>query len=236
MPSSSASAYFTPSVIMPPPSPPSPPPSPPPTQCRSSGRERKPTAKVLAAGAEIPSRPSATSPSAASKPILTRHSRSIPRVSSKLGLSGLVAGQEEISSSSATPQHQHTASECTSSRNGKGDQRSLPATINGPPISKVVPCPLQQTPSNLPSNIKLRLKPDPQLNANLLQLAEIAANMSDSDDDELEMESNDLPYHERLIRELQAQSGPSKWHIAAPISMGQSQKPVLPRLRLRPRV
>ena len=220
MPSSPASAYSTPSVIMPPPPPP---PSPPPPQARSSGRERKPTAKVLAAGAETPSRPSATSPSAASKPVITRHSRSIPRVPSKLGLSESVAGQEESAAASAG-QHQHTESECTSTGNEKGDQHSPPATISAPPIPMVVPRSLQQTPSNLPSNIRLQLKPDPQLTANLLQLAEIAANMSDSDDDELEMESNGLPYHRRLNRELRAQSGPSKWHIAAPISIGQSTK------------
>jgi hypothetical protein len=233
IPNSSASAHFTPSVIMPPPPPPSPPPpppppSPPPAQARSSGRERKPTAKVLAAGAETPSRPPATSPPAASKPALTRHSRSIPRVPSKLGLSELVADQEGSAAASATPtatQHQHTASECTNPGNEKGDQRSLPATTSGPLIPAVVPRSLQQTPSNLSSNIRLQLKSDPQLTANLLQLAEIAANMSDSDDDdELDMESNDLPYHERLISELQAQSGPSKWHIAASISMGQPTK------------
>ena len=226
MPSSSASACFTPSVVMPPPPPP-PPPSPPPTQARSSGRERKPTAKVLAAGAEAPSRPSATSPSATSKPVSTRHSRSLPRVPSKLGLSELVADQEESAATSATPtasQHQHTASESMSSGNEKGDQRSLPATTSGPPIPTAVPHSLQPATSNLSPNIRLQLKLDPQLTANLLQIAEIAANMSDSDDDELEMESNDLPCHEHLIRKLGAQSGPSKWHIAVPISMGQSAK------------
>ena len=224
MPSSSVSAHFTPSVIKPPPPPP---PSPPPAQARSSGRERKPTAKVLAAGAETPSRPSATSPSATSKPVLTRHSRSLPRVPSKLGLSELVADQEESTAASATPtagQHQHTASESTSPGNENGDQRSLPATISGPPIPAVVPRSLQPPPSNLSPNIRLQLKLDPQLTANLLQLAEIAANMSDSDDDELEMESNDLPYHEHLIRKLGAQPSPPKWHIAAPISMGKSAK------------
>jgi hypothetical protein len=222
MPSSSASAHFTPSMIVSPP-----PPSPPPAQARSSGRERKPTAKVLAASAETPSRPSATSPPAASKPVLTRHSRSLPRVPSKLGLSELVADQEESVAASVIPtagQHQHTASESTSSGNEKGDQRSLPATIGAPPIPTVVPRSLQPTSSNLSPNIRLQLTLDPQLTANLLQLAEIAADMSDSDDDELEIQSNDLPFHERLIRKLEAQSGPSKWHIAAPISIGQSTK------------
>src|SRR5205814_515945 len=33
-----------------------------------------------------------------------------------------------------------------------------------------------------------------------------------------------LPYHEHLIRKLETQSGPSKWHITAPISIGQSTK------------
>jgi hypothetical protein len=139
----------------------------------------------------------------------------------------LVAGQEENAAACATPtanQHQHTASECTSSGNEKGDQRSFPATTRSPPIPAVVPRPLQQTPSNLSSTIGLQLKVDPQVTANLLQLAEIAANMSDSDDDELEMESDDIRYHKRLIRELQAQSSPSKWHIASPISTGQPTK------------
>src|SRR5204862_968365 len=68
-PSSSSSAYSTPSTVMfRPPSPPPPPPASPapPTQARSSGRERKPTTKVLAASTETPSRPPIEPPSVAS--------------------------------------------------------------------------------------------------------------------------------------------------------------------------
>jgi hypothetical protein len=219
MPSSSSSAYLTPSTIMPPP---------PPAQARSSGRERKPTAKVLAAGTEAPSRPSAASPSAPSRPTLTRNVRSAPRVPSKLGFFESITDQEETPAPSIAPtagRHAHTSSEGTSSTATTPDQRTFTPTIGGPLIPPVVPRSFQQPHPKLSPNLDLQPGLDPQLTANLLQLAEIAANMSDSDDDELEMEQNDLPYHERLIRILKAQSSSAKWHIATPISVEKSGKP-----------
>jgi hypothetical protein len=217
MPTSSpSSAYLTPSTIMPPP---------PPAQARSSGRERKPTAKVLAAGTEAPCRQSAASPAATSRPPLTRKARSIPRVPSKLGLSEVIADQEETPTPSTTPtagRHQHTPPKDTNSATTTADQRISPATISGPLIPPVVPRSLQQPLPNISQKPELSLSLDPQLTVNLLQLAEIAANMSESEDDDLEMEQNDIPYHERLIRALEKQSTTSKWHIATANSVEQS--------------
>ena len=219
-PSSSPPAYLPPSTIMPPP---------PPAQARSSGRERKPTAKVLAAGAETPSRPSTTPPSVPSRPTLTRNSRSATRVPSKLSLSELVTDRDETPPSTTTTapttgEDPQISSKDTNSTAPTVDSRILPPTFTGPLIPPVIPRSLQQVPPNI--QLKTNLNPvlDPQLTANLLQLAEIAAYMSDSEDDELEMESHDLPGHERLIRELQKQESRPDWHVTTPISMEQRAK------------
>jgi hypothetical protein len=216
--SSPSSAYLAPSTIMPPP---------PPAQARSSGRERKPTAKVLAAGTETPSRQPAASPPATSRPPLTRNARSVPRVPSKLGLSEVIADQEETPTPPTAPtagRHQHSPSEGTNSVTTTAEQRTFPAAISGPLIPPVVPRSLQAPYPNISQKPDLPLSLDPQLTVNLLQLAEIAANMSESDEDELEMEQNDLPYHERLIRALEKQSTTSKWHISPPNSVKQPVK------------
>ena len=214
MPDSPSLAYFTPSTTMPPPSP---------AQARSSGRERKPTAKMLAGVAETPSRQSAGPPSLASRPSSTRNSRSAPRVPSKLALSEFSADQEETPATSAAPaasQHPQTLPEGTRPITTTADQRTFPPIINGPLFPPVIPRSLQQHP-NILAKVDLPPVLDPQLTANLLQLAEIAANMSDSDDDDLEMESNDLPHHERLIRALEAQPSTTRWHINTPVSTGK---------------
>lgn len=222
MPSSSPPADLTPSAIMPPP---------PPAQARCSGRERKPTAKVLAAGTETPSRPSTASPSTTSRPTLARNARSTPRVPSKLSLSELIVDREETPSTPTAPTTvlpQHTLPEATSSASNTSstataaiDRPALPPTSDIPLIPLIVPRSLQQPHPTTTPKLDLQRGLDSQLTANLLQLAEIAANMSDSDDDELEMEENDVPSHERLIRILQAQS---KWHISTPNSVEQSGK------------
>ena len=219
-PSSSPSAYLPPSTTMAPP---------PPAQARSSGRERKPTAKVLAAGAETPSRQSTTPPSVPSRPTLTRNSRSATRVPSKLSLSEVAADRDETpppttTTAPTTGEDPQVSSEDANSTAPTADPRVLPSTFTGPLIPPVIPRSLQQVPPNI--LLKTYFKPalDPQLTANLLQLAEIAAYMSDSEDDELEMESHDLPGHERLIRELQKQESRPDWHVTTPISVGQRAK------------
>ena len=227
-PKSPSVAYLTPSTVMPPP---------PPAQSRSSGRERKPTAKVLAAGTETPSRQSTSLPPVASKPALTRNARPVPRVPSRLGLSEIIADQEEVPSPSTAAVvggHQNTLSEGTSSSTTTtADQGTSPPINDDQLIPSVVPRSVQQLHPNTSSKPDLQSRFDPQLTANLLQLAEIAANMSDSDDDELEMGRPDLPYHESLIRILGSQSNLSKWHTLWPISAGKSVRsssviPLLP--------
>jgi hypothetical protein len=218
VPSSPSLAFLTPSTSMPPP---------PPTQSRSSGRERKPTAKILAAGVETPSRQSAVSPPAASRPTLTRNARSVPRVPSKLGLSEIVADHEESASpptSAVAVQDQRPLSEGTTSSATAADQRPSPPPLTGPPIPPVVPRSLQQPHPHTSPKPEAQSGIDSQLTANLLQLAEIAANMSDSDDDELEMERPDLPYHERLLRILESQSSTSKRRSLTPNAEEQSAK------------
>jgi hypothetical protein len=161
---------------------------------------------------------------------LTRNARSVPRVPSKLGLSETIADQEESASppkSAIDGQDQRTLSESTTflttAATAAAAQRPSLPPISGPPIPPVVPRSLQQPHPNISSpKPEFRSGIDPQLTANILQLAEIAANMSDSDDDELDMGRPDLPYHERLLCILESQSTTSKWHPVTPIAVEQS--------------
>jgi hypothetical protein len=156
-------------------------------------------------------------------------------VPSKLGLSEMMADQEERApppTPALAGQGQRTLSEGIGSFNTVAagqDQRPLSKGMTSlnttaadqrtsPPPE--VPRPLQP-PGFQPPGFQSGI--DSQLTANLLQLAEIAANMSDSDDDDgLEMGRRDLPYDERLLRILESQSTTSKWHPVAPSAVEPS--------------
>jgi hypothetical protein len=190
---------------------------------RSSGRERKPTAKIIASSAV---RPAGKGPD---------YATSMPRVSPRLRLS--------ISSRSSTPSEKSATEAGATRENG-----SLPSVVNGQASAKetlvtrdttrkpdapdaktkdqlpMVPVACIElvkdiSQHNLPSASRKHKKfltndKGQSMSQALLQLAQVAADWSDSDDDEADEDEaeTELSFQEKLNQALQKHTLQSKPH------------------------
>ena len=183
---------------------------------RSSRRERKPTAKALAANIDVPSRRLSASPIPSSAPSpLTRSSKSTPRVASKLGFAESASDQETtMTDVSPIPTNDDSPSRSTS-QGPRSDTESVSKSPEDYFHSSASKVPLTFSEANVPeghmvqTNLpemppqnSLQNHVDPAYTSNLLLLAEIAASMPESDDEDDEILPDYGQVHPGLSRAL----------------------------------